>query len=129
MIDRASWYVLTMVITFNFTQAPEAHTTKLSDIVMWNDNRRLQTQILPIGQDTVSIRSLDWDRDRFDIEFGWVLSWGAWLHAAWHAKPMHTLQHCDAAVSGHSHSNTSCQLTSSLHGDLQQPSLNRRPTC
>lgn len=26
--------------------------------------------MLPLAADTVSIRSLDWDRDRFDIEFG-----------------------------------------------------------
>ena len=26
--------------------------------------------MLPLAQDTLSIRSLDWDRDRFDIEFG-----------------------------------------------------------
>lgn len=31
---------------------------------------RLTTQIEVIGQDTTAIRSLDWDRDRFDIEFG-----------------------------------------------------------
>eukprot|EP00850_Spirogloea_muscicola_P021974 SM000270S10371 [mRNA] locus=s270:27556:32402:- [translate_table: standard] len=29
-----------------------------------------QTQVWPIAQDTTTIRSLDWDRDRFDIEFG-----------------------------------------------------------
>ncbi len=28
------------------------------------------SQVLPIAEDTVTIRSLDWDRDRFDIEFG-----------------------------------------------------------
>eukprot|EP00955_Chlamydomonas_euryale_P003850 40081-Chlamydomonas_euryale.AAC.1 len=27
-------------------------------------------QVLPLAENTVSIRSLDWDRDRFDIEFG-----------------------------------------------------------
>lgn len=27
-------------------------------------------QVLPLTDDTISIRSLDWDRDRFDIEFG-----------------------------------------------------------
>ena len=26
------------------------------------------TQVLPVSQDTITIRSLDWDRDRFDIE-------------------------------------------------------------
>jgi flavorubredoxin/flavin reductase (DIM6/NTAB) family NADH-FMN oxidoreductase RutF len=32
--------------------------------------RRLSTQTAEIAPDTVTIRSLDWDRDRFDIEFG-----------------------------------------------------------
>jgi flavorubredoxin/flavin reductase (DIM6/NTAB) family NADH-FMN oxidoreductase RutF len=32
--------------------------------------KRLTTQILKIADDTTAIRSLDWDRDRFDIEFG-----------------------------------------------------------
>ncbi len=31
--------------------------------------RRLTTQTLDIAADTTTIRSLDWDRDRFDIEF------------------------------------------------------------
>jgi flavorubredoxin len=31
---------------------------------------RLTTQTVNIGKDTTAIRSLDWDRDRFDIEFG-----------------------------------------------------------
>lgn len=32
--------------------------------------QRLTTQIEVIASDTTTIRSLDWDRDRFDIEFG-----------------------------------------------------------
>ncbi|KAF6259934.1 flavo protein [Scenedesmus sp. NREL 46B-D3] len=36
---------------------------------MWN-GKRLQTQVLPLAQNTIAIRSLDYDRDRFDIEFG-----------------------------------------------------------
>ncbi|NCJ05732.1 MBL fold metallo-hydrolase [Synechococcales cyanobacterium C] len=32
--------------------------------------KRLTTQTLDIAPDTTVIRSLDWDRDRFDIEFG-----------------------------------------------------------
>ncbi|HEY9815279.1 MAG TPA: diflavin flavoprotein [Candidatus Obscuribacterales bacterium] len=32
--------------------------------------KRLTTQITEIAPNTVTIRSLDWDRDRFDIEFG-----------------------------------------------------------
>ena len=31
---------------------------------------RLTTQVEGITKDTIAIRSLDWDRDRFDIEFG-----------------------------------------------------------
>ncbi|CAM6036220.1 unnamed protein product [Sphagnum compactum] len=43
---------------------------KLSQVVKWQENKRIQTQILPIAADITTIRSLDWDRDRFDIEFG-----------------------------------------------------------
>ena len=32
--------------------------------------KRLTIQIEKICEDTTTIRSLDWDRDRFDIEFG-----------------------------------------------------------
>ena len=32
--------------------------------------RRLTMQSIEIGSNTMAIRSLDWDRDRFDIEFG-----------------------------------------------------------
>ena len=32
--------------------------------------RRLTIQVAEIAADTTTIRSLDWDRDRFDIEFG-----------------------------------------------------------
>ncbi|HEY9828170.1 MAG TPA: diflavin flavoprotein, partial [Stenomitos sp.] len=32
--------------------------------------KRLTTQVLEIATDTTTLRSLDWDRDRFDIEFG-----------------------------------------------------------
>lgn len=42
----------------------------MSDIVMWNGDKRIQTQVFPLTNNTISIRSLDWDRDRFDIEFG-----------------------------------------------------------
>jgi len=31
---------------------------------------QLEMQIIEIAPDTTAIRSLDWDRDRFDIEFG-----------------------------------------------------------
>ncbi|HEY9752906.1 MAG TPA: diflavin flavoprotein A, partial [Coleofasciculaceae cyanobacterium] len=30
---------------------------------------RLTTEILEIAEDTTALRCLDWDRDRFDIEF------------------------------------------------------------
>ncbi|KAJ7549448.1 hypothetical protein O6H91_07G053400 [Diphasiastrum complanatum] len=43
---------------------------KLSQIENWQGNRRLQTQTSSIAPDITVIRSLDWDRDRFDIEFG-----------------------------------------------------------
>ncbi len=33
-------------------------------------NKRLTMQMVDIASDTTAIRSLDWDRDRFDIEFG-----------------------------------------------------------
>jgi hypothetical protein len=42
----------------------------MSEVDMWNGDKRLQTQVFPLAQDTVAIRSLDYDRDRFDIEFG-----------------------------------------------------------
>ena len=32
--------------------------------------KRLTMQTLNIAPETTAIRSLDWDRDRFDIEFG-----------------------------------------------------------
>ena len=30
-------------------------------------------QVVDVSKDTVAIRSIDWDRDRFDIEFGYVV--------------------------------------------------------
>ena len=45
----------------------------MSKIQKWQ-GKRLQTQVLEIADDTVAIRSLDWDRDRFDIEFACALS-------------------------------------------------------
>ncbi|MFO0515058.1 MAG: diflavin flavoprotein A, partial [bacterium] len=32
--------------------------------------KRLTVQVANLTADTTAIRSLDWDRDRFDIEFG-----------------------------------------------------------
>ncbi len=48
----------------------EEPAVKLSDIQLWNSDKRLQTQVTEVAEDTLTIRSLDWDRDRFDIEFG-----------------------------------------------------------
>ena len=45
----------------------------MSEVVLWGDKKRLQTQVVEeVAADTLAIRSLDWDRDRFDIEFGWA---------------------------------------------------------
>ncbi|PMB25697.1 diflavin flavoprotein [Fischerella thermalis] len=35
-----------------------------------NPKKRLTVQVVDIAEQTTTIRSLDWDRDRFDIEFG-----------------------------------------------------------
>lgn len=42
----------------------------MSEIETSLNGRRIQTQVLPVSENTIAIRSLDWDRDRFDIEFG-----------------------------------------------------------
>ncbi|KAL2650645.1 hypothetical protein R1flu_018773 [Riccia fluitans] len=47
-----------------------AEQPKLSKVEKWNGSKRLQTQVSPVAPDITTIRSLDWDRDRFDIEFG-----------------------------------------------------------
>ncbi|CAL8463908.1 g3443 [Coccomyxa elongata] len=52
------------------TATVEEPAVKLSDIQLWNSDKRLQTQVTEVAEDTLTIRSLDWDRDRFDIEFG-----------------------------------------------------------
>lgn len=41
----------------------------LGPIHMWNENKRLQLVVADVAEDTITIRSLDHDRDRFDIEF------------------------------------------------------------
>jgi hypothetical protein len=38
-------------------------------------------QVTDVAKDTITIRSLDWDRDRFDIEFGYVS-----LALIWHCR-------------------------------------------
>ena len=49
-------------------------TRLILDICMTSDMTTLtaieELQVAPVAEDTVCIRSLDWDRDRFDIEFG-----------------------------------------------------------
>lgn len=47
------------------------HAAKMSEPVLWNGNR-LQTQVADLAKGTITIRSLDWERDRFDIEFSLV---------------------------------------------------------
>lgn len=51
-------------------EVQEPGTVLMSAVEMWNGDKRLQTQVFQLAQDTVCIRSLDYDRDRFDIEFG-----------------------------------------------------------
>ena len=49
---------------------PAREPVRTSDVELFEGTKRLQTQATTIGVDTTLIRSLDWDRDRFDIEFG-----------------------------------------------------------
>lgn len=51
-------------------EAAAASSPVMSKVEMWSGDKKLQTQVFPLAQDTIAIRSLDWDRDRFDIEFG-----------------------------------------------------------
>jgi hypothetical protein len=44
-----------------------AEPPRLSQVVKWQESKRIQTQVLTIGPETKTIRSLDWDRDRFDM--------------------------------------------------------------
>eukprot|EP01018_Ginkgo_biloba_P029923 Gb_33629 [translate_table: standard] len=53
--------------TVRAVAAPEFVTSKLSKVLEWEKGKRLQTQISPIAPDVTTIRSLDWDRDRFDM--------------------------------------------------------------
>mmetsp|Transcript_16445 Transcript_16445/g.26488 ORF Transcript_16445/g.26488 Transcript_16445/m.26488 type:complete len:630 (-) Transcript_16445:543-2432(-) len=50
--------------------AEPAPAVRNSEVTLWEGTKRLQTQVCEVGVDTTCIRSLDWDRDRFDIEFG-----------------------------------------------------------
>jgi len=52
------------------TVMQEPGTVLMSAVEKWNGDKRLQTQVFQLAQDTIAIRSLDYDRDRFDIEFG-----------------------------------------------------------
>ena len=76
--------------------APEAEQGTFTDVFLWENKKRLQvqvgrelragselllsappilpdstctTQVVDVAENTKAIRSLDWDRDRFDIEF------------------------------------------------------------
>ena len=58
-------------------EAAEVELGVLSDVTTWLDAanagsppKRLQMQVAHLAQDTTVLRSLDWDRARFDIEFG-----------------------------------------------------------
>jgi len=42
---------------------------RFTDVRPFDGNKRLQIQVVEVAEDTVAIRSLDWDRARFDIEF------------------------------------------------------------
>ncbi|EFJ07761.1 hypothetical protein SELMODRAFT_448328 [Selaginella moellendorffii] len=52
----------------SFTIAAER--SKISGIEKIQGGKRLQTQVSPVAPAVTTLRSLDWDRDRFDIEFG-----------------------------------------------------------
>ncbi len=47
-----------------------APTNSKAKVTKINHTPRLTLQCKPIAKDTTTIRSLDWDRSRFDIEFG-----------------------------------------------------------
>jgi len=51
-------------------KAASAPSTNLSRVEEWTGGKRLQTQVAEVVPGVTTIRSLDWDRDRFDIEFG-----------------------------------------------------------
>eukprot|EP00898_Chlorokybus_atmophyticus_P006844 jgi/Chlat1/7160/Chrsp57S06825 len=57
-----------LAVTMQAVEAPVK--PEMSEVEIWTGNKRLQTQIAEVAQDITTIRSLDWDRDRFDIEFG-----------------------------------------------------------
>ena len=73
-VRRASRSARASTTTFTTRAAiaePEPVTeVNNSEIELFEGKKRLQTQTSVIGPDTTCIRSLDWDRDRFDIEFG-----------------------------------------------------------
>jgi len=48
----------------------EREPVRTSEVEVYDGKKRLQTQATTVGADTTCVRSLDWDRDRFDIEFG-----------------------------------------------------------
>lgn len=44
-----------------------AEEPRVSRMEKWQESKRIQTQSVVIGPETKTIRSLDWDRDRFDM--------------------------------------------------------------
>jgi hypothetical protein len=52
--------------------APPAAATEVRDygVTLWAGTKRLQVVAADVAPATRTLRSLDWDRDRFDIEFG-----------------------------------------------------------
>jgi hypothetical protein len=51
--------------------AADAPSSDVKDYgVQTVQGKRLQVISAPVAEDTITIRCLDWDRDRFDIEFG-----------------------------------------------------------
>ncbi len=49
--------------------------------------KRLTMQVADLSADTTAIRSLDWDRDRFDIEFGKHSNYALWTGNASNGYP------------------------------------------
>ena len=49
-------------------------SAQTSNLKLAQTEKRLSVQSLSFTEDSYAIRSLDWDRSRFDIEFGLRLS-------------------------------------------------------
>eukprot|EP00793_Prasinoderma_coloniale_P005039 PRCOL_00000800-RA len=59
-----------MAVASAAVAAPAPCTGTISEPLLWGEGNKLQTQVVEIGENTTAIRCLDWDRARFDIEFG-----------------------------------------------------------